>query len=159
MFTSLDALQAALNSRTPFRCCRQQVQAEIFAHFLAAGLVNQYRSMTLEFSTPNPVYCHNRSCGLFIPPSPADGPDNKRCLSCNRVTCRHCRNQAHSGECPADVDTQRLRALAATRGWKPCPRCSKMVEKTSGCNHISCTCGAQFCYRCGRNYPCSDCGG
>ncbi|KAG8799752.1 hypothetical protein FRC19_000072 [Serendipita sp. 401] len=28
----------------------------------------------------------------------------------------------------------------------PCPRCGVYVEKMYGCNHITCTCGAHFCF-------------
>lgn len=31
----------------------------------------------------------------------------------------------------------------------PCPKCDVMVEKTFGCNHITCVCGAHFCHVCG----------
>jgi hypothetical protein len=33
---------------------------------------------------------------------------------------------------------------------KQCPKCKRWVEKVSGCDHIKCTCGTPFCYRCGR---------
>ena len=32
---------------------------------------------------------------------------------------------------------------------KPCPQCGHLVVKTIGCDHIECTCGAHWCYRCG----------
>ncbi|KAG8945086.1 hypothetical protein FRC04_001247 [Tulasnella sp. 424] len=31
----------------------------------------------------------------------------------------------------------------------PCPKCGVMVEKTFGCNHITCVCGTHFCHVCG----------
>lgn len=34
---------------------------------------------------------------------------------------------------------------------QPCPNCSTYVEKSSGCNHMTCApCGTHFCYCCGR---------
>lgn len=32
---------------------------------------------------------------------------------------------------------------------KNCPSCGVMVEKTGGCDHISCVCGSHWCYACG----------
>ena len=29
-----------------------------------------------------------------------------------------------------------------------CPRCDLAIEKAGGCNHITCTCGAHFCWKC-----------
>jgi len=36
---------------------------------------------------------------------------------------------------------------------KQCPGCKKWVEKNDGCDHITCLCGYEFCYRCGGKYP------
>ena len=33
---------------------------------------------------------------------------------------------------------------------RACPACSMGVFKTGGCNHITCLCGAHFCWTCGR---------
>ena len=30
-----------------------------------------------------------------------------------------------------------------------CPECDVAVERTSGCNHITCTCGTHWCFTCG----------
>ncbi len=35
-----------------------------------------------------------------------------------------------------------------------CPRCFALVERSEGCNHMSCRCGAQFCWVCGQ-WPCN----
>lgn len=37
---------------------------------------------------------------------------------------------------------------------KPCPRCSVLVSRSEGCDHMHCCCGERFCYRCGLSlYP------
>ena len=33
---------------------------------------------------------------------------------------------------------------------KPCPKCTKPVEKAGGCNLVACTCGQCFCWLCGQ---------
>lgn len=35
---------------------------------------------------------------------------------------------------------------------KDCPQCGKATEKNGGCNHISCTCGAHWCWMCNKNF-------
>jgi len=48
---------------------------------------------------------------------------------------------------------EEFQKLAKLQGWKPCPKCKAMVEKTQGCNHMECICGVNWCYRCGNaNY-------
>ncbi|KAK8222279.1 hypothetical protein BKA81DRAFT_352266 [Phyllosticta paracitricarpa] len=56
------------------------------------------------------------------------------------------------GLCPEDADVKALLLTAQQRGWQRCYRCENMVEKRSGCNHMTCTCGAQFCYVCGARW-------
>ena len=36
--------------------------------------------------------------------------------------------------------------------WNRCPKCGAPIEKTSGCNHMTCRCKNEFCYYCGKNY-------
>ncbi|KAK0730731.1 hypothetical protein B0H67DRAFT_48477 [Lasiosphaeris hirsuta] len=43
-----------------------------------------------------------------------------------------------------------FKKLASAMRWKPCPECKRVVEKVEGCNHIVCTCGCHWCYRCGK---------
>ena len=31
---------------------------------------------------------------------------------------------------------------------KPCPYCKKLVMRISGCLHMTCNCGHEFCYHC-----------
>lgn len=38
------------------------------------------------------------------------------------------------------------------KGVVSCPKCKQGIEKTSGCDHMICRCGAQFCMICGADY-------
>mmetsp|Transcript_26097 Transcript_26097/g.66256 ORF Transcript_26097/g.66256 Transcript_26097/m.66256 type:complete len:850 (-) Transcript_26097:195-2744(-) len=35
---------------------------------------------------------------------------------------------------------------------KKCPSCRKFIEKNGGCQHMTCHCGTQFCWVCGREW-------
>jgi len=39
------------------------------------------------------------------------------------------------------------------RAMKACPRCRVPFQKISGCDHMTCRCGHEFCLKCGRAYP------
>ncbi|KAI0486635.1 hypothetical protein F4859DRAFT_308544 [Xylaria cf. heliscus] len=142
------AFQNALDGRQPFRCCLQEIPVELCST-TTEDFRERYRLMILELTTPNPVYCSNRACGIFVPPAQYQGPDIAACHACGFTTCRMCRNATHVGICPQDVGMQEVVSFAARNGWKPCPNCNNMVERRSGCDHMTCRCGGQFCYICG----------
>ena len=150
---SIEAFEIAWTSRNPFQCCQQVILPDPYSEVISQPFRIRYNLWLLERTTPNPVYCSTRSCGVFLPPSHAEGPDTFICIECSALTCRHCRSASHPyKECAADVDTQRARGLAASQGWKACPTCASMVERSSGCLHMTCRCGTEFCYRCGQQY-------
>ena len=41
--------------------------------------------------------------------------------------------------------------------FKQCPKCNFWVEKSEGCDHMSCRCGQMFCYKCGGIYRACEC--
>jgi hypothetical protein len=147
-----DGFRAALegNPSHPFQCCGEAVPIELHPD-LTPEFRRRYDRMTLERATPNPVYCANIVCGQFIPPAQYRGPDSAVCEICGYLTCRLCRNYGHGGgACPEDVQMQQAEALAAANGWRRCPNCREMVEREHGCNHMTCRCGSEWCYVCGR---------
>ncbi|KAF8244342.1 hypothetical protein K440DRAFT_559065 [Wilcoxina mikolae CBS 423.85] len=155
-----DCLQAAfrlaLKSKEPFACCGRRVDIGLAARHFDSKFVASYRLLQLERDTPNPLYCSVAICSAFIVPSAIRG-DEGTCGTCKVKTCRHCRKAAHSGVCSADKDGQETRALANKMGWKECPRCNQIVDRRSGCLHMTCKCGGEFCYSCGKLY--SECPG
>lgn len=148
------AIRTACEERRPFQCCGQTILPDHVNGAVAD--VDRYRAVLEEIQEADPVYCCNRVCTTFLPSRLALGPDEVQCPNCGRSTCRHCKGPFHRNrECVADRSTQQARELARTQGWKACPRCQNMVEKSSGCLHMTCRCSADFCYNCGR--PWSEC--
>ncbi|MFN9955782.1 MAG: Rcat domain-containing protein [bacterium] len=43
------------------------------------------------------------------------------------------------------------------QNFKQCYNCKFWVEKTEGCDHMTCKCGAEFCYICGGEYGACSC--
>merc|ERR1712142_922402 len=76
-------------------------------------------------------------------------------LDCGKVSCRLCHEISHIPtkckvvEQDAEVkkriyiENKMSEALIRT-----CWKCNKPFVKTSGCDHITCQCGAQMCYLC-----------
>ena len=80
------------------------------------------------------------------------------CPWCNKRYCLNCKDEWHNGlTCQEYKDSRNEKKLDAqflsfVKGakFKVCPKCKYWVEKSHGCNHMRCRCGADFCYICGK---------
>lgn len=132
----------------PPRCCRQEISLDLAAPTMSSEEVEMFHNAQIEFATTNRTYCSNTNCGKFILPALV-GHDRATCSHCGTSTCIHCKGTSHFDECPNDDDLQATLALAQEQGWRRCHLCGAIVELAQGCNHITCKCGGQFCYKCG----------
>eukprot|EP00003_Mantamonas_plastica_P008910 TRINITY_DN1801_c0_g2_i3.p1 TRINITY_DN1801_c0_g2~~TRINITY_DN1801_c0_g2_i3.p1 ORF type:complete len:424 (+),score=139.68 TRINITY_DN1801_c0_g2_i3:63-1334(+) len=76
---------------------------------------------------------------------------------CGKSCCFACLKEPHQ---PCTCDhlkrwEKKCKDDSETANWiasntKECPSCHKAVEKNGGCNHVSCKCGAFFCWLCGQ---------
>ncbi|KAF8382377.1 hypothetical protein PRIPAC_71519, partial [Pristionchus pacificus] len=41
------------------------------------------------------------------------------------------------------------------RNLAKCPKCSALMQRSEGCNHMTCACGMEFCYCCGNKWSSS----
>ncbi|KIW81409.1 hypothetical protein Z517_04434 [Fonsecaea pedrosoi CBS 271.37] len=144
------AIQMAVKDKKAFRCCSVQVEPDVVSRWLPAEVQSAYKAVLEELSTPNPTYCHSRRCSAFIPTAKYVG-ETALCPRCSNVTCRLCKKKVHAGTiCEQDTAGQALLSLSETRKWMRCPHCKNMVERISGCLHMTCRCGTEFCYNCGK---------
>ncbi|GAB0134551.1 hypothetical protein EsDP_00002916 [Epichloe bromicola] len=132
----------------PPRCCKTPIPLGLNQIFLPPKLLGTYKAKELEYGTPNRTYCHVPTCSTFVPPAFVRD-DVATCVKCRSKTCTICKGKSHAGDCPADTSTLDALRIAAHNGWQRCHSCRSMVDLTSGCNHITCRCGAEFCYVCG----------
>ncbi|OWA54951.1 putative E3 ubiquitin-protein ligase ARI9 [Hypsibius exemplaris] len=119
-------------------------------------------------------YCPTSGCsGIFLPilvqkeTAPLNGMMTRtlcRCRSCSRLYCWSCLEEWHwPSSCSAADSYRQLLVQRDDDPWlryfkqtlffaktKRCPTCRLPVEKGLGCNHMSCVCGAAFCWNCAR---------
>ncbi|GKC71355.1 zinc finger, C6HC-type containing protein [Tanacetum coccineum] len=108
-------------------------------------------------------YCPFKDCSALLVDDDGEAVTSSECPHCNRLFCAQCKVSWHAGmdceECQilikkgeiARSDTM-LMDLAKNKNWKRCPNCNIYVERITGCEHIACRCGYQFCYECGNEW-------
>ncbi|RKF53905.1 putative ibr finger domain-containing protein [Erysiphe neolycopersici] len=139
----------------PPKCCKQPIPlANVM--FLSPELIHSFEAKKIEFETKDRTYCSNQTCSAFIQPINIEG-DNAICPECETVTCKICKAASHDGDCPADTALQSTIQLAKANGWKRCFNCRCMIELDTGCNHMTCPCGTQFCYVCSERWKTCEC--
>ncbi|CAL8316607.1 unnamed protein product [Merluccius merluccius] len=82
------------------------------------------------------------------------------CSACQFIWCFKCHAPWHSGLKCRDYrrGDKLLRKWASViehgqRNAQKCPRCKIHIQRTEGCDHMTCTqCNTNFCYRCGERY-------
>ncbi|KAJ2898821.1 E3 ubiquitin-protein ligase rbrA like [Zalerion maritima] len=176
-FVRLVASSTSNETHWPPKCCLSPIPKTQILPNIPEHLRKTFGDKEAEWSIPaaDRIYCSVSTCSLFIPStSPNPNPNSNsnsnpaaaaaaaaassvdhatrtaRCAGGHR-TCTLCRGAAHPGTetCPNDVELLRTEALATEEGWKRCTSCGVLVEHRDACQHMTCRCGAQFCYVCG----------
>jgi E3 ubiquitin-protein ligase RNF14 len=93
--------------------------------------------------------------------SPAESNEDDRlaiCESCSFAFCKRCSASWHGiyKRCKVELPTDEISAEEQAsldfirKNTSECPTCLTGVQKSSGCNHMTCTsCRTHFCYLCG----------
>ncbi|KAJ8270741.1 hypothetical protein GJAV_G00118710 [Gymnothorax javanicus] len=93
-------------------------------------------------------------------PNKAEHKYKIQCTKCQFVWCFKCHAPWHEGLKCRDYrkGDKLLRHWASViehgqRNAQKCPRCKIHIQRTEGCDHMTCTqCNTNFCYRCGEKY-------
>ena len=135
----------------PLQCCQQQLPMDIFLSFLPSPLRTTFSSKCAEAATPPDcrIYCPDERCSSFIGRRPSSAPCKMSCSECSADVCSKCKKRAHLPESCDENEGRGVRTLATKHGWKSCPKCKMIVERSSGCSHMICRCREEFCYNCG----------
>ncbi|KAK3341105.1 hypothetical protein B0T25DRAFT_573513 [Lasiosphaeria hispida] len=135
----------------PPKCCLNTIPFRTISKHASTELVQRYREKDEEFKVPisDRFYCSTADCGEWIR-QPDKALRIARC-SQGHVMCIMCRRDPHppGTACTHDTDRQLVDKLAEEEGWRRCVNCSVLVEHREACQHMTCRCGAQFCYVCG----------
>lgn len=134
----------------PPKCCGLTISFAGASDHLPKTLVKALVTKWEEYTDLSRVYCHVPACSTYIPPNWRDTHWQAGfCPACEKLTCLTCKGATHDGICPEQEGLKETERLARENGWRHCPSCHHLIEKESGCNHITCVCKAEWCYVCG----------
>ncbi|KAF9529016.1 hypothetical protein CPB83DRAFT_790938 [Crepidotus variabilis] len=140
---------ATCNTPLSIPFIRRFMQPQAFQH-----LIDVTFTYYLEQHPQELKYCTTPDCRQVY--RRQQSAQTARCPSCFKTICSSCDDDVHDNmSCeetrlirnPAEQE-RRNTELMNQSGYKQCPRCSLWIEKTEGCNHMTCRCGAHICWRC-----------
>ncbi|TVU01335.1 hypothetical protein EJB05_53205, partial [Eragrostis curvula] len=115
-----------------------------------------YPKCSALMSLSEVVHPMQESCSRY---SVADAATLRKCVKCRGSFCISCKVIWHDRmtcyeykrRCPyARPEDAKLQNLAEQRLWRQCVKCKHMIELAEGCYHMTCVCGYEFCYTCGK---------
>jgi len=139
--------------------CKYTVPDKIVQKLVDKEIYEKYiRFVTKTFVEDNAhiTWCPAPRCGNAITADMLDGTTVK--CRCGFSFCFSCHNEAHA---PASCDQVKLWLKkcnddSETGHWlgantRDCPRCTVLVEKNGGCNHMTCRqCSHEWCWMCNK---------
>lgn len=152
------SFQAALDDNTliPPNCCSHPIDTKLAMDLLDPNDANLILVRAEEKEAKNKMYCP--SCTSFMNLDLVDSTEGSDLLcSCGMSVCVTCKTESHRGyTCRQNQaivsksgSDELLLELSKENGWKRCPKCSIVIEKKCGCDHMTCrNCSHQFCYKC-----------
>ncbi|KAF7509194.1 hypothetical protein GJ744_008254 [Endocarpon pusillum] len=161
--TTLITTAVQTESMFPPKCCLVEIPMKDILSTLDKVQKELYKSKAAEYTLKpeNRWYCPDPKCQKWIPPSKLHRlrAGGAQCPSCDTRICGYCRGAAHAAgaDCPEDFGLEATLEEAERQGWRRCHKCRALVELTTGCRHITCKCGAQFCYTCGAKWRTCSC--
>lgn len=88
--------------------------------------------------------------------------ETRVCATCNYAYCKNCKQSAHPNiSCSKFAKTiesvktaENKMMKGKNKFYKPCPRCSVLIEKHEGCDHMTCkNCSNEFYWSTLKQYP------
>jgi len=75
------------------------------------------------------------------------------CWRCTEKICILCGQTSHGegneGKCESMHESKIIAMAKENKKWTRCTKCRYVLERIDGCDHMTCKCGAQFCFKCG----------
>jgi len=135
--------------------CKKPIDADVIEARSDPEVLEKYRRFTFAMEVDrdkNATWCPAAGCNQVIY-RPSGMTRKGVCESCGFEICFECKQVFHGylSSCTREVD-EKFDQFAREQFMKRCPSCDKFIIKLDGCNHMTCSCGHQFCWICGGRY-------
>jgi hypothetical protein len=130
---------------------------EIKKHVSSTAFEDMLRASFEEYLKRHPAtfrYCPTPDCGIIYRSTTTSNLEPHTCPTCLEPLCTTCHVVHGAYTCAEykDIASGGVEALARLKkelNIKDCPRCSTPIEKTDGCNHMTCVgCRVHICWVC-----------
>ncbi|CAI2368084.1 unnamed protein product [Moneuplotes crassus] len=154
--------------KCPLQECRKQIPDTEIRSLIELEFHQKLERFQLElFVEQNSTFyhfCPSPDCINVIEWDAGKGPSKLECPVCAQTHCLRCKTNWHEGfTCEeflkikeANPDDMTFYSLAKESKLQQCTQCKFWVQKTEGCDHITCRCKYEFCYICGGKHQ--ECG-
>ncbi|PPR00248.1 hypothetical protein CVT24_005016 [Panaeolus cyanescens] len=138
--------------------CNRPISIPIIRRFLTKqafdALVETVFRVYMEKNNQEFKYCTTADCKQIYRHG---GEQDVQCPSCLATFCPKCDEPHEDMSCEqwkAHKDPDGEHEGLGSLGYKKCPNCKVWVDRTEGCNHMTCVkCTTHFCWLCLVSYP------
>lgn len=139
----------------PPRCCGNNVDLLYSSHSLT-------KEELLKFKVKYKEYLYEKSHNCIVCKFKVSSKTQKskviKCEQCNTIQCKSCKEIKNDFTCMCiDEEDKDIIEFAQCTGWSRCISCGYLIEHISGCRHMTCICGQEFCYTCGNRWRTCGC--
>lgn len=149
----------------PIEYCREEIDIPVTKDLIGIYLYDYYQNYTFEnFVQSNSkefICCPTAGCKFVFLDENLEEFECPNCLNRYCLKCRCIYHEKYSCKdfSKINYDQNDIKFIKFVKGanFKQCPKCKYWVEKSDGCNHMTCRCRFEFCYICGGTYNKCNC--
>lgn len=149
-----------LEINCPSHPCPEKLGYDEIKQWAAADCFKRYNSIALRQHLSEDInfrWCLNAKCDHGQTHRLGDEYPIVQCTWCYKKSCFTHQLPWHEGLTCAQFDSlrpdvaadQEAAQLLIGTTTQQCSKCKKRIERSAGCDHMTCRCGHQFCWRCG----------
>jgi len=133
----------------PLAELQEYLSSRVFEKILEESFKSHVRRRPEAFQ-----YCVTPDCDQVYRASSKELPTTFTCPSCLTAVCTGCHALHQGMTCAEYVDVKSggyaaLQEAKKRLGIKDCPKCKTSIEKTEGCDHMTCIgCRTHICWKC-----------